>query len=120
MVKSAAVAQRDMVLADSDGAASDEPLLHATVYEDLRQRMLTGKIVPGVSLSTRSLALEMGVSQMPIRDALSRLAAEGAVQIRSKRRIEVAPMTAERFADILSCRSNPRQQSWRCRTFRPR
>ena len=104
MVKSAAVAQRDMVLADSDGAASDEPLLHATVYEDLRQRMLTGKIVPGVSLSTRSLALEMGVSQMPIRDALSRLAAEGAVQIRSKRRIEVAPMTAERFADILSCR----------------
>ena len=104
MVKSAAAAQGNRAPADNDSSASDEPLLHATVYEKLRQRMLTGKIVPGVSLSTRSLALEMGVSQMPIRDALSRLAAEGAVQIRSKRRIEVAPMSAERFADILSCR----------------
>jgi DNA-binding GntR family transcriptional regulator len=81
-----------------------EPVLHASIYEELRRRMITGKIVPGVGLSTRSLAMEMGVSQMPIRDALSRLAAEGAVQIRSKRKIEVSPMTAERFADLLECR----------------
>ena len=85
-------------------AESPEPLLNAVIYEDLRARMITGKILPGVSLSTRSLALEMGVSQMPVREALSRLAAEGAVQIRSKRRIEVTPMTPERFADILGCR----------------
>lgn len=81
-----------------------EPVLHASIYEELRARMITGKIVPGVSLSTRGLALEMGVSQMPVRDALSRLAAEGAVQIRSKRKIEVSSMTEERFADILGCR----------------
>src|SRR5207237_5769417 len=36
--------------------------------------------------------------------ALSRLAAEGAVAIRSKRRIEAPPMTAERFDDLLHCR----------------
>jgi DNA-binding GntR family transcriptional regulator len=89
----------------SDGEPGDlEPVLHASIYEELRRRMITGKIVPGVSLSTRTLALEMGVSQMPIRDALSRLAAEGAVVIRSKRRIEVPPMTAERFTDLLDCR----------------
>jgi DNA-binding GntR family transcriptional regulator len=81
-----------------------EPVLHASIYEELRQRMITGKITPGVSLSTRSLALEMGVSQMPVRDALSRLAAEGAVQIRFKRKIEVAAMTAERFTDLFDCR----------------
>jgi DNA-binding GntR family transcriptional regulator len=46
----------------------------------------------------------MGVSQMPVRDALSRLAAEGAVAIRSKRKIEVPAMTAERFGDLLGCR----------------
>jgi DNA-binding GntR family transcriptional regulator len=57
-----------------------------------------------VGLSTRGLAVEMGVSQMPVRDALSRLAAEGAVAIRSKRKIEVPPMTAARFADLLDCR----------------
>jgi DNA-binding GntR family transcriptional regulator len=81
-----------------------EPVLHASIYEELRRRMITGKIVPGVGLSTRGLAVEMGVSQMPVRDALSRLAAEGAVAIRSKRKIEVPPMTAERFTDLLDCR----------------
>lgn len=80
------------------------PVLHASIYEELRRRMITGKIVPGVGLSTRGLALEMGVSQMPVRDALSRLAAEGAVAIRSKRKIEVPPMSAERFTDLHDCR----------------
>ena len=79
-------------------------LLHASVYEDLRLRMITGKITPGVGLSTRGLALELGVSQMPVRDALSRLAAEGAVRIRSKRKIEVPLMTEARFTDLLACR----------------
>jgi DNA-binding GntR family transcriptional regulator len=79
-------------------------LLRANVHDELRHRFVTGKVVPGGSLSTRSLAQELGVSQMPVREALSRLAAEGAVEIRSKRRIVVPPMTAERFADVLRCR----------------
>jgi len=81
-----------------------EPLLHASVYEELRARFITGKIAPGAGLSTRGLAAELGVSQMPVRDALSRLAAEGAVIIRSKRRIEAPPMSEARFADLLTCR----------------
>lgn len=80
------------------------PALHVSVYDELRRRMITGKIMPGVGLSTRSLALELGVSQMPVRDALSRLAAEGAVQIRSKRKVEIPIMTADRFDDLLACR----------------
>jgi len=89
----------------ADAAPEGQPAAkHASVYEELRRRVLTGKIMPGVGLSTRGLALELGVSQMPVRDALSRLAAEGAVAIRSKRRIEVPAMTAERFTDLLECR----------------
>ena len=60
--------------------------------------------MPGSTLSTRGLAQELGVSQTPVREALSRLAAEGAVQIRSKRKIVVPPMTADRFRDLLRCR----------------
>jgi len=85
-------------------AVEAEPVLRASIYEELRRRMIAGKITPGVGLSTRGLAAEMGVSQMPVRDALSRLAAEGAVVIRSKRRIEVPAMSAERFSDLLDCR----------------
>jgi DNA-binding GntR family transcriptional regulator len=91
-------------LSAEDPEAAAEPMLHASIYETLRRRMITGKITPGVGLSTRGLALEMGVSQMPVRDALSRLAAEGAVEIRSKRKIEVPPMSAARFTDLLNCR----------------
>ena len=66
--------------------------------------MITGKIVPGVGISTRGLAQQLGVSQMPARDALSRLAAEGAVEIRSKRKIMVPIMTGIRFQEIMRCR----------------
>ena len=74
------------------------------MHQELRRRFVTGKIMPGSTLSTRGLALELGVSQTPVREALSRLAAEGAVQIRSKRKIVVPPMTADRFRDLLRCR----------------
>ena len=95
--------------ASANGDASpDSPLpdppLNVRVYEELRRRMITGKIVPGVGLSTRGLALELGVSQMPVREAMSRMAADGAVDIRSKRRIVTTAMTASRFDDLLACR----------------
>jgi DNA-binding GntR family transcriptional regulator len=79
-------------------------LLHAHVYKELRRRLITGKMTPGVGLSTRNLAAELSVSQMPVRDALSRLAAEGAVEIRSKRKVMIPAMTATRFDDLLQCR----------------
>jgi DNA-binding GntR family transcriptional regulator len=78
--------------------------VRASVHEELRLRFLTGRITPGTPLSTRRIAQELGVSPMPVRDALGRLAADGAVDIRSKRRIVVPAMTAARHADLLSCR----------------
>lgn len=85
----------------------EEPIeegLNASAYAELRQRLITGSLSPGHELSTRTLAAELGVSQTPVRDALSRLAAEGAVSIRSKRRVRVPDMTQQRFEDILRCR----------------
>ena len=78
--------------------------LNGAIYAELRQRLVTGRMTPGHELSTRSLAQELGVSQTPVRDALSRLAAEGALEIRAKRRVRVPAMTAERFDDLLRCR----------------
>jgi len=85
-----------------EGAAP--ALLHTNVHEELSRRFITGKLTPGSTLSTRGLAEELGVSQTPVREALSRLAAEGAVQIRSKRKIVIPAMTEERFQDLLRCR----------------
>ena len=85
-------------------AGAPPGLLRNSVYDELHRRFVTGKFMPGSSLSTRGVARELGVSQMPVREALSRLAAEGAVEIRSKRRIVVPLMTAARFKDLLRCR----------------
>lgn len=87
-------------------ADAGEPLalLHTNVHNELRHRFVTGKFMPGSTLSTRGVAMELGVSQTPVREALSRLAAEGAVEIRSKRRIVVPPMTSVRYDDLLRCR----------------
>ncbi len=86
------------------GETAPDVLLHASVYSELRNRFITGQIIPGRSLSTRGLAQELGVSQTPVREALSRLAAEGAIQIRSKRKVGIPPMTSDRFDDLLRCR----------------
>ena len=44
-------------------------------------RALTGKIMPGSTLSTRGLAQELGVSQTPVREALKALRASLALMI---------------------------------------
>jgi DNA-binding GntR family transcriptional regulator len=89
---------------EAAAADGDTPSLRQGVYDGLRYRLITGKIAPGVGISTRGLAQQLGVSQMPVRDALSRLAAEGAVEIRSKRKIMVPIMTRARFEEIMRCR----------------
>ncbi len=92
------------IAAPADEGEEDGVLLHNSVYDELCWRMITGRITPGITLSTRGLAQELGVSQMPVREALSRLAAERAIEIRSKRRITVPAMTPARFDDLLRCR----------------
>lgn len=91
-----------VVHSEANGPTSD--LLYTSVYSELATRFVMGRVKPGSTLSTRGLAAELGVSQMPVREALGRLAAEGAVEIRSKRKIAVPVMDAERFNDLLRCR----------------
>ncbi len=66
-----------------DGADDDAVLLHNSVYDELSWRMITGRIIPGVPLSTRGLAQELGVSQMP--------GARGAVPLGGGTRHRFAP-----------------------------
>jgi len=66
----------------------------------IRKRLIHGKIQPDTRLSMRSLASELDVSAMPVREALGRLAAEGALVINEKKRIAIPPMTESRFEEI--------------------
>ena len=96
----------DSNLMDPAGASStgDAGSLSEHVYQELRRRLLTGRITPGTTLSSRGLAQELAVSPMPVREAVGRLVAERALEVHSKRYISVPAMTRARFQDLLRCR----------------
>lgn len=53
------------------------PTLSQKVYDQLHQRLRTGKLRPGTQLINRTLAAELGTSTIPVREAISRLVSEG-------------------------------------------
>ena len=74
------------------------------VYQLLRTNLLCGKIAPGIPLTIRGLAEVLDVSPMPVREALHRLACEGAVEAKNNRRVIVPLMTAEKFSELCELR----------------
>lgn len=77
---------------------------HQWVYQLLRCNLLCGRIEPGKALTIRGLAGVLDVSPMPIREALHRLACEGAVEVKDNRRVIVPAMTAEKFNELCELR----------------
>ena len=60
---------------------------------DLRRRILTQDLAPGVYLDETQLAETYGLSRPPLREALRQLAGEGYVLLHQNRGAQVAPMT---------------------------
>jgi DNA-binding GntR family transcriptional regulator len=83
---------------------SAEQKTNQWVYQLLRTNLICGKIAPGVPLTIRGLAESLNVSPMPVREALHRLACEGAVEAKNNRRVIVPRMTAEKFAELCELR----------------
>ena len=48
-------------------------------YQHIRRRLFSGEWAPGTRLVNRSLASEIGMSLIPVREAISRLVSEGLV-----------------------------------------
>ncbi len=51
------------------------------VYEALRQALLAGRYQPGARVNIDQLAVELGTSKVPIREAIGRLVGEGWLQM---------------------------------------
>ncbi len=77
---------------------------HERVYRSLRQRILTGGFLPGRPVTLRGIATQLGVSPMPVREAVRRLIAERALDMQDNRRVSVPAMTKEKFEQIVFAR----------------
>jgi DNA-binding FadR family transcriptional regulator len=58
--------------------------LRSSVTSELRRRIIEGDCALGARLSENVLALELGVSRTPVREALMALQDEGLVEVRRK------------------------------------
>ena len=78
--------------------------LQERLYQRIREGLLAGRFQPGERLKIRDLAAEWGTSPMPVRAALQRLVAEGALEGEPQRSVRVPLMTRERYQNIFQVR----------------
>ncbi len=83
----------------------ERKIAHEETYKTLYYAIITGRFEPGKVLTIRGVAQQLGCSPMPVREAVRRLVALGALEMRSTRRLSVALMTRERFQEIWSART---------------
>ena len=88
--------------------ASVEPLERITlgdqVYAQLSEMLIAGKLTPGDRLSLRSAAEQLGVSMMPVREAVNRLVADGGLEVAPNRAVRVPILTVSQFRDLTRVR----------------
>ena len=69
-------------------------------YDRLKAEILLGRMPPGFQAPEPEIALRLGMSRTPVREALIRLEAEGLVQLIPRRGARVLPVRAEDMREI--------------------
>jgi DNA-binding GntR family transcriptional regulator len=87
------------------GPEFDNRDLSARVFQVLQREILQGLLPPGSRLSLEVLAERFGVSVSPIRDALRLLAADGLVELRSRRGAFVTQPSREIIQEVFQFRA---------------
>ena len=74
------------------------------IYEEIKQRIIAGKLKGGSELKIMPLANELGVSIVPVREAFRILAAEDLIILRARRSPIVADICGHDLVEINSIR----------------
>ena len=72
-------------------------------YQTIRERILAGTYGPGFRVVIDALADELGVSALPVREAIRRLEAEGLIVFRPNAGAQVAPADPGQFEETMAC-----------------
>ncbi len=85
-----------------------EPLeqgnLSARTYLALKDALIGGNFRPGQRLLMQELALQLGTSVTPVREACMRLVAERGLEVRSGRFVTVPDLTIGRYMEVRTIR----------------
>ena len=83
----------------------DHPSRQGKVYEQLKQAILTGEIRPGDRLREVQLSRALGVSRIPLREAIRTLEREGLVVGFARRGMYASPLGARDVDEIYLIRA---------------
>ncbi|GHF34773.1 DNA-binding GntR family transcriptional regulator [Amycolatopsis bartoniae] len=67
--------------------------------------ILQGRLVPGQDLNSVELASQVGVSRIPVREALALLESQGLVEMRARKRPRVAAFSPEQIREVFFVRA---------------
>jgi len=90
----------------------------AEAAEILRQRILTGDLKSGQPIRQEQIAQELGVSRIPLREALKQLEAEGFVTIEPHKGAVVSTLSLAEVEELFELRIH--LESWLLRDAIPR
>ena len=77
---------------------------HELVYRQIREMILFGEFAPGEAVTIHGLADTLGAGMTPVREALRRLTAEGALEFQGNRRICLPVLTADMLDEVAFAR----------------
>ncbi len=83
---------------------SSKPTIAGRITEDLRARIVSGDLAPGARLNLDRLRDESKVSVASVREAVTRLVADGLVTVEEQRGYRVAPVSAANLAEVTRLR----------------
>lgn len=73
---------------------------HEATYRRLRDKMMFGDLAPGQKVTLQGITADLGAGMTPVREAIRRLTAEGALTLHENRRISVARLTLSQLDEL--------------------
>ncbi|MRU15725.1 GntR family transcriptional regulator [Roseovarius sp. A21] len=77
---------------------------HEVIYRQLRALVLFGDLAPGQAVTIQGLTDRLGAGMTPVREAIRRLTAEGALEFQGNRRVCVPLLSAANVSELILAR----------------
>jgi len=94
----------DLIELPESGTSPQSGTLASSVYDQLRDDLLSGRLKPGEKLRAEYLRERYNVGNSPIREALNRLSADGLVVREDQKGFHVSSVSKEDLAELVKTR----------------
>lgn len=94
----------DPVSAPGPGSAPGKVPEHEATYRRLRDMVMFGQLEPGQKVTIQGITAALGAGMTPVREAIRRLTAEGALTLHENRRVSVPRLGASQADELAFAR----------------